>query len=68
MNSREVNSMDIPKELLTDPRFLEVVRLLLGDRPPKETSSASEGTPDDEVTQRVRTKILLRMKKRQTKG
>jgi hypothetical protein len=58
--------MEIPHELLSDPRFLAAVRSLLQARETK-TPPPGEESSSDEVTRRVRLKILLRMKQRQPK-
>jgi len=62
--------MELSDMLYTDPRFLEVVRMLRGcKRETKKTSppTPEEPEPDDEVTRRVQAKINLRMKQRKTK-
>jgi len=62
--------MDIPDMLYTDPRFLEVVRMLRErKREIKETSppNPESSESDDEATRRVQAKINLRMKQRKTK-
>lgn len=53
--------MEIP-EIVTDPRFLEVVRELRRLIRKKEAPPPDAEAPDDEETQRVRAKIALRMK------
>jgi hypothetical protein len=55
--------MDLPKELLTDPRFLEVVGLLLMGRREEQDSEPVEDDDPDDVTRRIRWLITLRMKR-----
>jgi hypothetical protein len=59
--------MDIPDTLYNDPRFLEVVRMLRGERRKLEAPPPDAEAPDDEATRRVQAKINLRMKQRKTK-
>jgi hypothetical protein len=55
--------MDLPKELLTDPRFLEVVGLLLMGRREVQDSEPAEDDDPDDVTRRIRWLITLRIKR-----
>jgi hypothetical protein len=66
-SSRYYGSMEKPalKELYTDPRFLEVMRELLGCTSPAQQEEGSEEV--DDVTRRIRVKIALRMQKRKAK-
>jgi hypothetical protein len=52
----------------SDPRLLEVVRLLLGEEKPTRFTSLSEDDEDAEVNRAVRVKINLRLKKKQHKA
>jgi hypothetical protein len=59
--------MDMPDTLYNDPRFLEVVRLLRGERRKQEAPPPDAEAPHDEGTRRVQAKINLRMKQWKTK-
>jgi hypothetical protein len=59
--------MAMPDTLYNDPRFLEVVRMLRGERRIQEAPPPDAEAPDDEATRRVQTKINLRMKQRKGK-
>jgi hypothetical protein len=59
--------MVIPETIYTDPRFLEVARMLRERKIVEEPPPPGVEAPNDEATRRVQAKINLRMKQRKTK-